>query len=345
MRTAAVGAAILLVLGASGGHSPGPLPMPPGLPAQVDGIPYQRGMVYGIFGRHGMEFHRANLIALHDLGVDSVQMVVPHSMETIHATTISGGDPDLTPSRESLEQAVELAHNLGLRVFIFPIVFVRHLDEDEWRGVLAPSDWDAWWDAYEAFILDEARWAAAHQVEIFSVGSELLSTEAMEGRWRDLVAQVRLIFPGLVTYSANWDHLDVIGFADTLDFLGMNAYFEVGDAAPTLEGLLQAWSHSLSGVARWQARHGKPVVVTEIGYPSRRGGTIDPWNYLGTGEPDVNEQDLGYRAFILAWRSRPWYAGAYFYMWWDDAQGGRGYTPRGKPAAETLRRWYTLGQP
>ena len=345
MKAAAGMAALLLQLAACAGPTAGPSPLPPGLPAQVDGIPYQRGMVYGIFGRQGTEFHRANLTALRDLGVDSVQIVVPRSMESIHATAISAADTDLTPSRESLAQAVTLAHDLGLRVFIFPIVFVRHLEEGEWRGVLAPTDWDAWWDAYQAFILEEARWAATHGVEIFSVGSELLSTETMEARWRELVAQVRRVYPGLVTYSANWDHLDSMAFADSLDFLGMNAYFKVGDSAPTLPGLLQRWQQPLATVARWQARHGLPVVVTEIGYPSRRGGTVDPWNYLGTGEADASEQDLGYRAFILAWRSQPWYAGAYFYIWWDDAQADRGYTPRGKPAAESLHRWYTLGEP
>ena len=303
-------------------------------------------MVYGIFGREGSAFHRENLEAIRDLGVDSIQIVVPRAMETIHATAISAADATLTPSRRSLEQAVAAARRLDLQVFLFPIVFVRQLEEGEWRGVLAPSDWDAWWESYRAFILEEARWAAAHQVAIFSVGSELLSTEPMEDRWRQLLADVRRIYPGQVTYSANWDHLEVIGFADALDFLGMNAYFEVGDTAPTLPGLLTRWQAPLATVNAWQARHDKPVVVTEVGYPSRRGGTVDPWNYLAQGPADAEEQDLGYQAFILAWQDQPWLAGTYFYMWWDDpADGGRGYTPRGKPAARTLSRWYTSHEP
>jgi hypothetical protein len=348
------GAAALLALALGCSAPPAPAPAAPDAAGQVllpeqevaPLPPFQRGMVYGIFGREGTEFHRKNLEEIRDLGVDSIQIVVPRAMKTIHSTTISPDDATLTPSRHSLEQAVAEARRLDLRVFLFPIVFVRNLEEGEWRGVLAPDDWDVWWENYRAFILEEARWAEEHQVEFFSVGSELLSTEAMEDRWRQLLSDVRGIYGGLLTYSANWDQLEVIGFTDALDFLGMNAYFEVGDGAPTLPGLLHRWQEPVATVAAWQARHRKPVVITEIGYPSRRGGTVNPWDYLDPGPADVEEQDLGYQAFILAWRDQPWLAGTYFYMWWDDSQeGGRGYTPREKPAARTLSRWYTSPEP
>ena len=73
----------------------------------------------------------------------------------------------------------------------------------------------------------------------------------------------------------------------------------------------------------------------------RRGSTSHPWDYMAAGEADLAEQDIGYRAFIDAWSGMPWLIGTYFYQWWDEEDGGRGYTPRGKPAGRTLRRWYT----
>jgi hypothetical protein len=267
-------------------------------------------------------------------------------MDNVRATTLSADDPHVTPSRESLSQAVTQAHRLGMRVLLFPILFIRELTDDDWRGTLAPADLDLWWEAYTTFILEAARWAAARQVESFSVGSELCSLEADTARWRELIRQVRRVYPGEVTYSANWDHLEVLQFADDLDVLGMNAYFEIGRPGAGLAELVANWQPILDDVERWQRRHGKPVVVTEVGYPSRAGATVDPWNYLGEGEVDVEEQELGYRAFMTAWSTRPWLAGAYFYLWWDDPDdGGRGYTPREKPAARTLRQWYTSRQP
>ncbi|MFQ5669946.1 MAG: hypothetical protein ACE5HD_05430 [Acidobacteriota bacterium] len=313
-------------------------PLPPR--SRVGEVPFQKGMVYGIFSRSGAEFHRRNLQAMRNLGVNSVQIVVPRSMDSVFSTTLSDADPMVTPSRESLAQAVREAHRLGMRVFLFPIIYVQDLEQEEWRGALQPLDWEVWWRSYSRFILQEARWAADHRVEIFSVGSELCSTEGQTERWRSLTRMVRQVYPGLVTYSANWDHLEPVGFAGEMDFIGMNAYFEVGDPSPSLEKMVARWKEILVKIETWQHSHGLPIVVTEIGYQSRTGSTLDPWDYLGAGGANPREQDLGYRAFMQAWSGREWLAGTYFYLWWDEDDGGRGYTPRGKPAARSLKQWY-----
>ena len=313
----------------------------PPLPTGVGGRPFQRGMVYGVFSRSGRDFHRTNLKAMRALGVDSIEIVVPRTMATVRSTSLSAANPWVTPSRESLEQAVAEAHRLGMRVLLFPIVFIEELEGDEWRGALAPRDWELWWRNYAAFILAEARWAERHAVEMLSVGSELSSAERFTQHWVDLIAEVRQVYSGLVTYSANWDHLQSLEFAARTDFIGMNAYHEIGSAEPDLETMVRRWNRILREVQVWQATHGRPVVVTEIGYQSRRGTTLYPWDYLAGGPADPAEQDLGYRAFIQAWSGMPWLAGTYFYLWWDEQDGGRGYTPRGKPAGRTLKRWYT----
>ncbi|MFQ5720312.1 MAG: hypothetical protein ACE5IK_12255 [Acidobacteriota bacterium] len=315
----------------------GPAPL---LPQAIDGMPFQRGMVYGIFGRSGRRFHRANLEALEALGVDSIEIVIPRAMDTIHSTELTDTDPWVTPSRESLEQAVDEAHRLGMRVLLLPILFIQHLSGEEWRGSLEPADWDRWWENYDAFIVDEAAWAARQNVEMFSVGSELCSTERFTDRWAELIGRVREVFGGRVTYSANWDHLEQLGFASLTDFVGMNAYHEVGKNGTDVAALVAAWDVILPRVEAWQQRVRRPLVVTEVGYQSRHGTTRAPWDYLGEGAPDPAEQDRAYRAFIEAWSRVPGLAGTYFYIWWDEDDGGRGYTPRGKPAAETLKRWY-----
>ena len=68
---------------------------------------------------------------------------------------------DLPPA-----DAVRLAHDRGMSVVLLPILFIRETGPDDWRGSLAPSDWSAWWRAYEEFILEEARWAAAHGTRV-----------------------------------------------------------------------------------------------------------------------------------------------------------------------------------
>ena len=91
----------------------------------------------------------------------------------------------------------------------------------------------------------------------------------------------------------------------------------------------------------WSRLHGRPILFTEVGYPSRRGAATDPWNYAARRPGDLEGQRRCYRAFAEAWEGVPELAGAFFYLWWGE--GGpedRDYTPRGKPAAHELSRWF-----
>jgi exo-beta-1,3-glucanase (GH17 family) len=192
-------------------------------------------------------------------------------------------------------------------------------------------------------ILEYAALAAQEKVEFFSVGSELCSTEKMEGRWGRVIRAVRRVYPGKITYSANWDHLDPISFGRHLDFLGMNAYYEVGKGGSDVQEMTRRWQEIQKGIRSWKVANGdKPLVITEIGYPSRAGAGIDPWNYLGEGKADAEEQRKCFQAFVEAWKGETMLAGVYIYLWWGE--GGpedRDYTPRGKPAQEVIRTWYS----
>ena len=67
-----------------------------------------------------------------------------------------------------------------------------------------------------------AAWAKA---EIFCVGVELDRTAIgprRERAWRELIAAVRVLYPGAVTYAANWDRAGEIPFWDALDFVGVD---------------------------------------------------------------------------------------------------------------------------
>jgi hypothetical protein len=282
---------------------------------------------------------------MEEVGVDSVSLIVPKVQKNVRSTGFLD-DPWITPSDASLRRAAREAHRRGMRVLLFPIVYVEDLAEGEWRGTLAPADWDGWFRVYEEMILHYARIAAEERVEYFSVGSELCSTEGFGDRWRRVIRKVRRAYPGRITYSANWDHLDPVTFGDALDFLGMNAYYEVGGEGPSDVGsMVLKWKEIQKGIHRWQAAHeGKPLVITEIGYPSRAGAGRDPWNYFGEGDPDQEEQRKCYEAFVRAWNGERMLSGVYFYIWWGEGGAAdRDYTPRGKSALGVIRAWYRGG--
>ena len=303
---------------------------------------FQKGMVFGLFARSDAGHTEKGLAEMKELGVDSVSITIPWVIADVRAVEMAPR-ADMTPSDDSLVFSIRKVHDLGMRVFLMPFLYVDHMEGDEWRGTIKPADWQAWFRGYDAFIMHYAELAAKERVEYFSVGSELCSTESRRDDWMALIARVRAVFRGLLTYSANWDHRGSLGFAGGLDFLGINGYFKLSDQdSPSEDELVRAWQRIRSEVEAWRRSFGRPIVITEVGYPSRRGAGTDPWNYSAEGVPDLEGQRRCYRAFQRVWSGEPNLQGVYFYLWWGEGgPGDSGYTPRGKPAADVIREWFT----
>jgi hypothetical protein len=309
-------------------------------PAAPSGA-FEKGMVLGLFARHEPSYPDVNLDELDRLGVTSVSIMIPWVTPNVRSLEM-GPRGDMTPTDASLERAVRAARRRGMSVMLMPFLFVDRMEEGEWRGALKPPDWPAWFDRYGDFILHYARLAAREGVEYLSIGSELCSTEERAAEWNALIDAVRGVYAGRLLYSSNWDHLEAVGFARRLDVLGMNAYFKLSDdPQASEERMVEAWREIRSKVEAWRRDVGLDIILTEVGYPSRHGAGIDPWNYDAPGAPDLEVQARCYRAFRKAWEGAPHLRGVYFYLWWGDGGAGdTGYTPRGKPAEQVIRQWY-----
>lgn len=275
-----------------------------------------------------------------DLGGNLLLVVVQWGQADVH-------DVNLAPYRwgtNDLQVRTVLTHarRRGLDTLVFPIVRLATLEPGRWRGTLAPRDRAQWWQSYEGFLLHYAQLATETGATWLSVGSELGSMEGDEAQWRALITRVRGVFAGRLIYSANWDHFPHVGFWDALDAIGMNAYHPITtQEAPTTAALVAAWRQLRPGLLLWPALLGKPLIFTEVGYPSVRGGAARPYDFGGEGPADVEAQARAFRAFIEAWSGQP-IEGACVWLW--TGRGGpadRGYMPRGKPAEALLRAWFT----
>ena len=225
---------------------------------------------------------------------------------------------------------------------VFPILWVEQRGPGKWRGTLRPARIDAWWSAYERFILHYAGLAAAGGAEWLSVGSELGSTEAWQQRWFHLIGRVRRVYRGKLTYSANWDHYRHVSFWRRLDAAGVNGYWALtSDRDASRAAMESRWRRVATTLRRHAADLDKPLLLTEVGYLSRDGGAVAPWDYGRDAPIDLEEQRRAYAAFARAWIATGGLEGVYFWTW--DGGGGRrdgGYTPRGKPAEAVLRRFF-----
>jgi hypothetical protein len=244
---------------------------------------------------------------------------------------------------DQIVAAIQDAKALGLFVTAFPIIRLKKSALGEWRGRIAPTNEDAWWRAYNAYILHSLALATKGGADRISVGSELLSREKMRARWLELIERVRVRAPDLeILYSANWDHYEAVSFWDAVDVVGLTGYWELTrDMDASTSDLRFAWLPVKRTLLEWRRRIDRPFVFTEIGYPSLDGGAAWPWNETRKAEVDIEEQRRAYAAFVETWSDTPALRGVYFWNWFGfGGDRDTNYTPRGKPAAEVIRRWY-----
>jgi hypothetical protein len=250
-----------------------------------------------------------------------------------------------SPSGETVRRTLRQARALGLRVLLFPVVRVEARDPSEWRGRIRFADRaqaDAWWASYGAFVGEMARLAAAEAVERFSVGSELLALESERSRWEALIRDVRRTYGGRLLYSANWDHFDAVAFWDLVDEAGVTGYFELTPTrVPSAAALAQGWQRAAETLRAFARRTDKPLVLTEVGYPSLDGANMRPWDETRHADVDVEEQRRCYEAFAGVVRGATLVLGVYFWNWFGvGGPNDAGYSPRGKPAAAVIQRYF-----
>ncbi len=274
------------------------------------------------------------------VGFDTVELIVDTRQEDGMSNRIYL-DGRMTPSPEMLATLIRHAKAKGLRVILMPIVLLDDPKGDEWRGTLTPQSWAKWFDSYRDMLNHFAWVAQGNGVDIFVVGSELVSSEKHPDEWRKTIDSVRKVFKGKLTYSANWDVFASVPFWDQLDLIGMNSYWKLGpDENVTVDQIKARWREIQANVLPFVKKSGKPLLFTEIGWCSLANAAKEPWDYTKTEVPvDDGLQKRLYEGFFQCWYGNPNLGG--FGVWeWTPGDGGpkdRGYTPENKPAEQVLK--------
>ena len=315
-------------------------------------VPQPRGMVLGLYAGLPDYDYGAELDRIAGTGATCVSLQAIYRMDTGHSCEIRR-HPTSSPTEASLRRTFRQAREHQLRIMFFPTINLRDEAENAtwWRGNIEPSDWDLWWRNYTAFNVHLARIAQEEGVEWYSLGTEMASTHRFPDRWRELAAQVRRVFRGKLTYSVNFDSHDSFTFGDCLDVIGMNTYDPIAKYAdyPSPEQVRDAWWWIVNKARTLQARFDRPVMITEVGYPSVAHAHVGPWDFR-TGKP----KDLALQNFLLAGALdvlRNWSDGAavFYYLYGENLNekpvGGpddRTYAVWDKPAEATLRAYFAL---
>jgi hypothetical protein len=288
---------------ARGERSPAPLPFLRGVSLAME------NSLEG--GYHAPALDR-QLDRLAAMGVDAVSLM-PFAFEegpSAPRLHMLGGSPE-SETDVGLIHAVRRARAHGLRTLYKPHIWVGG---GSWPGDVAMRDetaWREWWRDYRRYVLHHAvlaRWSGA---DLFSIGCELSGTLGRAEDWRRLIAAVRQVFPGPLTYAGNWSgDLERAPFWQQLDLMGVDAYFPLSpDPAAGRAELARGAAAVVARLAAASRAHQRPLLLTEVGFAACRAAWTAPHREGGT--PSQADQAAAYTALFGALGHPPWLAGAF----------------------------------
>lgn len=277
-------------------------------------------------------------------GGNAVQLVVLARQRDVTSAEVARSPS--APDDHELGAVIAAARERGLTVMLLPIIELEQIGDGQWRGTLRPADRDRWWTSYERLLLGYAELAEATKVDWLAVGSELGSTEGWQERWYHLISAARRRYRGKLLYSANWDRYDQVSFWRRLDAIGVSSYFSVATTDDdSAAQMALRWRDALRSLASAGRARELPVILTEVGIPSRDGAALAPWDYTRDGSLDLEEQRRAFWGLAAAWPGRPLTGALVWEIAGDGGGDDPGYSPRGKPAWCVLAAWWRAKAP
>jgi hypothetical protein len=294
---------------------------------------------------YGSPGSAASLRELSGMGVRWISITPFGFQRTSDATEIRWGGQRVAESDERVRAAAAQARALGMKVMLKPHIWLR---PPAWPGSIDhPSDaaWAAWFASYRPFILHYAALAQREGMEALCIGNELQHASLREREWREMIAAVRAVYAGPITYGATAEEVTGVPFWDAVDFIGVSAYFVLTpEQTPTPAALAAAWRPVADRMRGLSARHGKRVVFTEIGYRSADFAAWRHWEITDAAPVNLRAQANAYAAFFDTVWGEDWMGGAYFWKWFShpghSGPDSNDFEFEGKPAAEIVAAAY-----
>lgn len=248
-----------------------------------------------------------------------------------------------------LQGAVRLSREAGVELFWKP--HLAYWGSFEWRGAIDFGNdrqaWERFFSTYREFIVDQARFAESAGVGLFAVGVEYERTTHHEIQWRQIIAAVRQVYSGRITYAANWDGLDLVPFWDAVDLIGVHGYFPLAETAtPDRQALAHGWTEPLTRLeALSRSLGGKPILFAEIGYPRSPTAATEPWvpDIRDTAEVRSLRRTL-IEVALEKVEAAPFVVGMFWWKWIPgDDSWDRDFSMKDAEAREALHIYWATG--
>lgn len=292
----------------------------------------------------------ADLIPLQEVGANWI-CVIPFAFGEQHKPELKYNMPWQWwgETEEGIKATIKLSQAKGLQVMLKPQVWLHNGTYVGHFTLHTEAEQIAWEKAYSAYILDFAKLAETLNVELFCIGTEW--SQYVQDRpqfWAKLIADVRAVYKGKLTYADNWDSFELFPHWDKLDLIGIDAYFPLIDQrTPEISALIKAWQPHYNKINAVHQQTQKPVIFTEYGYRSVDRNTKAPWEHSMGSPKNINlqAQQNAFEALFRTFWTKDWFEGGFLWNWLPEhcEVGGDNcddYTPQNKPASGTVKKWY-----
>ena len=217
---------------------------------------------------------------------------------------------------------LDWARQRGLSVMLIPHIAywgTKFL----WRGEInfaSEKEWDRFFGDYETWIVQMAQLAEAHGAGTFCIGLEFTYAQKFDARWRRIIAAIRRVYHGKLTYGGNWDSFQEVTFWDALDYIGVLAYFPLTKSPdPGTAEIAAAWQKKCGELTAFsKANQAKKFLFVEIGYNVSARAAAEPWAFK-MGGPNADEiQQRCIEVALDLPRRCPTIAGMYWWKWFPE---------------------------
>ncbi|MBQ9135130.1 MAG: 1,4-beta-xylanase, partial [Lachnospiraceae bacterium] len=189
--------------------------------------------------------------------------------------------------------------------------------------------------SYTAFQLHYAAIAEQTGCDMFIAGCEMVQTERREAEWRKLIADIRTVYSGPVSYNTDKYQEHNVKWWDCVDIISSSGYYPITD-----------WDNQLDRIEKVVRKFNKPFFFAECGCMSTKDSNKVPNDWSVKGDVDLNGQADWYNSMFTACSKRDWVGGFCLWDWgaklYPEAKAdtdGR-YGVYAKPAEKVIKEFY-----
>ncbi len=263
---------------------------------------------------------------------------------------VLGGDADpFLPALSDLhDRHARARYSLALVVQLWPAPCPCLGGSQPWSGLIHFSTREQeqqWFESYWQTLKPYLVTAAQAGVEQLAVGTEdeWLQAHAPNSFWDDLIAQVRSVFPGTLTYDMNWTALQTPLRSwmrnAALKMIGVSAYFPLINTPQRVDPqrISGLWKQTVKReLDTFALKLGEPIFISEIGYRNSADALYRSWEPTSSAPADPVEQAAAYSAALANILPDQHILGSFFWGW-DNAEA---FNLHGLPAATVIQTHY-----